>query len=240
MPFLKTGSSFVYNNSEMSRIILDIETVGKDFESLDTPTQEYLLRYAGTDDEKEEIKDRLSFYPLTAEIVTIGLLEPESEKGFVFFQTTGNPLLPFEEDNIIYESGTEKEIIQKFWYTIKRYKHFITFNGRSFDCPFILIRTAVNKIKPTKDLMPNRYGDIQIDLLDQLTFFGASRRRFSLDMWCRTFGIKSPKAEGITGYEVKDLFKAGRCLDIARYCVGDLRATRELLFYWENYIRFSP
>ena len=224
----------------MSRIIFDIETVGKDFDLLDAPTQEYLLKYAGTNDEKEEIKDRLSFYPLTAEIVTIGLLEPESGKGFVFFQTSGEPLLPFEEDNILYETGTEQEIIRKFWNEIKRYRHFITFNGRSFDCPFILIRTAVNKIKPTRDLMPNRYADTHIDLFDQLQFFGASRRRFSLDMWCRTFGIKSPKAEGITGYEVKDLFKAGRCLDIARYCAGDLRATRELLFYWENYIRFSP
>jgi len=224
----------------MSRVILDIETVGKDFESLDTPTQEYLLRYAETDDEKEEIKDRLSFYPLTAEIVTIGLLEPDSQKGFVFFQTTGNPLLPFEEDDILYETGTEKEIIRKFWNIIKQYRQFITFNGRGFDCPFILVRTAVNKIKPTKDLMPNRYGDTHIDLLDQLTFFGASRRRFNLDMWCRTFGIKSPKEGGITGYEVKDLFKAGRCLDIARYCVGDLRATRELLSYWETYMRFSP
>jgi hypothetical protein len=231
---------FIYNSRKMSRVILDIETVGKDFESLDTPTQEYLLRYAGTDDEKEEIKDRLSFYPLTAEIVTIGLLEPDSKKGFVLFQTTGNPLLPFEEDDILYETGTEKEIIRKFWNIIKQYRQFITFNGRGFDCPFILVRTAVNKIKPTKDLMPNRYGDTHIDLLDQLTFFGASRRRFNLDMWCRTFGIKSPKEGGITGYEVKDLFKAGRCLDIARYCVGDLRATRELLSYWETYMRFSP
>ena len=231
---------FVYNSRKMSRVILDIETVGKDFESLDTPTQEYLLRYAETDDEKEEIKDRLSFYPLTAEIVTIGLLEPDSQKGFVFFQTTGNPLLPFEEDDILYETGTEKEIIRKFWNIIKQYRQFITFNGRGFDCPFILVRTAVNKIKPTKELMPNRYGDTHIDLLDQLTFFGASRRRFNLDMWCRTFGIKSPKEGGITGYEVKDLFKAGRCLDIARYCVGDLRATRELLSYWETYMRFSP
>jgi hypothetical protein len=237
--FLETGDIFVYNSSTVSRIIFDIETVGKDFESLDPPTQEYLLRYAETDDEKAEIKDRLSFYPVTAEIVTIGLLEPESQKGFVFFQTAGDPLLPFEEDNILYESGTEKEIIQKFWNTIRRYKHFITFNGRGFDCPFILIRSAVNKLKPTRELMPNRYADTHLDLLDQLTFFGASRRRFSLDMWCRTFGIKSPKADGITGYEVKDLFRSGRCLDIARYCVGDLRATRELLHLWENYIRFS-
>lgn len=224
----------------MSQIIFDIETVGRDFESLDNATQEYLLRYAETEDEKEEIKDRLSFYPLTAEIVAIGLLNPDTQKGFVFFQTIGEPLLPFEEDNVRYETGTEREILEKFWNVIKDYKQFITFNGRGFDCPFILIRSAVYKIKPKKDLMPNRYNDTHIDLLDQLTFYGASRRRFSLDMWCKTFGIKSPKESGITGYEVKDLFKAGRYIDIAKYCVGDLRATRELLSYWENYIRFSP
>lgn len=224
----------------MSRIIFDIETVGRDFESLDNATQEYLLRYAETEDEKEEIKDRLSFYPLTAEIVAIGLLNPDTQKGFVFFQTIGEPLLPFEEDNVRYETGTEREILEKFWNVIKDYNQFITFNGRGFDCPFILIRSAVYKIKPKKDLMPNRYNDTHIDLLDQLTFYGASRRRFSLDMWCKTFGIKSPKEGGITGYEIKDLFKAGRYIDIAKYCVGDLRATKELLNFWESYIRFLP
>jgi DNA polymerase elongation subunit (family B) len=224
----------------LSRVIFDIETAGKDFEAIDKPTQGYLLRYAETDDEKEGIKDSLSFYPLTAEIVAIGMLDADTQKGSVFFQTTGDPLLPFEEDNIRYETGSEKEIITKFWNVVKGHKHFITFNGRGFDCPFILVRSAVHKIRPSKDLMPNRYNDTHIDLLDQLTFFGASRRRFSLDMWCRTFGIKSPKEDGITGYEVKDLFKAGRCFDIAKYCAGDLKATRELLLYWENYIKFSP
>jgi len=223
----------------MSRVIFDIETVGKDFKSLDRSIQEYLLRYAETEDEKAEIKDRLSFYPLTGEIVTIGLLDSDTQKGKVFFQNIGDPLLPFEEDNVLYQTGTEKEILEKFWAVIKGYDQFITFNGRGFDCPFILIRSAVHRIKPRRDLMPNRYSDTHIDLLEQLTFYGASRRRFSLDMWCRTFGIKSPKEGGITGDEVKELFKAGRHLDIARYCVGDLRATKELLFYWENYIKFS-
>jgi len=225
----------------MHRIIFDIETVGRDFESLDETTQEYLLRYAETEDEKEEVKDRLSFYPQTAEIVTIGLLDPDTDKGFAFFQTPGDhPLLPFEEDNVRYETGTEKEIIEKFWGVMKACNQFITFNGRGFDCPFILIRSAVHKIRPTKDLMPNRYNGSHLDLLDQLSFYGASRRKFNLDTWCRTFDIKSPKEDGVTGYEVKDLFKAGRHLDIARYCVGDIRATKELLFYWERYIKFSP
>jgi DNA polymerase elongation subunit (family B) len=223
----------------MSRIIFDIETAGRDFDSLEPAVQDYMLKWAETDDDKKEVRDSLSFYPLTAEIIAIGMYDPDKSKGAVFFQNNADPLLPFEEEGVRYETGNEQEIIQRFWETIKGYKQFITFNGRGFDCPFIMVRSAVHKIKPLRDLMPNRYGDLHIDLFDQLTFFGASRRKFSLDMWCRAFGIKSPKGEGITGYEVKELYKAGKYIDIARYCAGDLKATTELLSIWHNYIRFS-
>lgn len=223
----------------MARIVFDIETTGRDFETLEEPVREYLLRWAESEDEKAEVQESLSFYPLTGEIITIGMLNPDTAKGVVFFQNNSDPIPPFEEEGIKYETGTEEEIIRKFWDVIKSYHQFITFNGRGFDCPFILVRSAVHKIKPLKELMPYRYGDIHIDLLEQLTFHGASRRKFSLDMWCRTFGIKSPKEDGITGYAVKDLFKSGRYIDIARYCAGDLHATAGLLSVWENYIKFS-
>lgn len=224
----------------MSRIIFDIETAGKDFDSLDKDTQDYLLKWADTEDDIKEVKESLSFYPLTAEVVTIGMLNPETMRGAVYFQAPNSSQSSFEENNISFKAGTEKEILQSFWDAVKSYDQFITFNGRSFDCPFIMVRSAVHKIKPFRDLMPYRYNGPHIDLLDQLTFFGASRRRFSLDMWCKTFGIKSPKSEGITGYEVNDLYLSGRYVDIAKYCLGDLIATKELLSYWENYIRFSP
>ena len=232
----------------MSRIIFDIETAGKDFDALDKGTQEYLLKWAESEEEIKDVKESLSFYPLTAEIITIGMLNPETDKGAVYFQAPPHSggfaeenetaIAPFEENGIRFETGSEKEILEKFWNTVKSYKEIITFNGRGFDCPFILVRSAVHKIKPTKDLMPNRYNGSHIDLLDQLTFYGASRRRFSLDMWCKTFGIKSPKEDGITGYDIKDLFRDKRYVDIARYCFGDIRATKELFSYWENYIKF--
>lgn len=221
----------------MSRIIFDIETVGMDFDSLDPSSRDYLLKWAETDEDEQKVRESLSFYPLTGEVVSIGMLNPDTSKGAVYFQTPGDLLLPFEEDGVRFECGTEKEIIEKFWNTIKAYDSFITFNGRCFDCPFIMIRSAVHKVKPLRDLMPNRYNGAHIDLLDQLTFYGATKRRFSLDMWCKTFNIKSPKADGITGYEVGDLFRAKRHVDIARYCAGDLRATRELFLIWESHIK---
>lgn len=221
----------------MSRIIFDIETAGRDFDTLEPPVQDYLLKWANTDDERQEVRDSLSFYPLTGEIIAIGMYNPDSGRGTVFFQNNSDPLLPFEDEGITYETGTEEEIITRFWETIKTYKQFVTFNGRGFDCPFIMVRSAVHRIKPLRDLMPNRYGDQHIDLFDQLTCYGATRRKFSLDMWCRTFGIKSPKEDGITGFDVKDLYRAGKYADIARYCAGDIKATAELFSVWEQYIK---
>ncbi len=226
----------------MSRVIFDIETAGGDFDSLEAPFRDYFLRFAESDEDIASIKDSLSFYPLTAQIVAIGMLNPDSGKGAVYYQAPlqngqQEPLLPFEEDGLLYEAGSEEEIIGKFWNAVKSYDQFVTFNGRCFDCPFILTRSALHKIKPLRDLMPNRYNGAHIDLLDQLTFFGAVRRRFSLDLWCRFLGIESPKEE-TSGHEVKELFRAGRCLDIARYCAGDLKATKSLLEYWQNYVKF--
>ena len=39
-----------------------------------------------------------------------------------------------------------------------------------FDCPFLMMRSAILGVKPTRNLMPNRYYMTHIDLLDQLTF----------------------------------------------------------------------
>lgn len=220
------------------RLILDIETAGRDFDTLDEHTREYLLRRAKTDEEIKEVRESLSFYPLTGEVIAIGLLDADTAKGNMYYQTPGiDPLLPFEEDGVRFETGTEADILNKFWNAVKTASTLITFNGRGFDCPFLIVRSAMHKIKPTTELMSNRYGDFHIDLFDRLSFFGSVSRKFSLDMWCRAFNIKSPKAGGITGYEVAGLYKSGRHTDIARYCMGDIRATGELFKYWEKYMQ---
>ncbi len=221
----------------MSRIVFDIETFGQDFDSLDEKSQEYFLRFAKTDQDIEDAKNSLSFYPVTAQIVTIGMLDVDSNKSFVFYQNEGAPE-KIQEDNVTYISGNEKEILEHFWQLIDKASVFVTFNGRAFDCPFIMIRSAVNSVKATKNLVPYRYGKgPHVDLMDQLTFYDAMRRKFSLDMWCKAFGIKSPKEEGVTGLQVKDLFKEGKHMDIAQYCARDLLATKELYIYWDKYIK---
>jgi len=221
------------------KLVIDIETVGKDFDSFDETSKEYLLKYAESEDDIKAAKEGLGFSPLTGEIVAIGMLNPDTGNGAVYFQSPEVLQEPLKEDGIEYVADTESGIIRRFWETVKYYDQIITFNGRGFDAPFIMLRSAVHRIKPTKDLMPNRYNLSHTDLLDQLTFYGSVRRKFSLHMWCRAFGIKSPKEEGVTGYQVNDLFKQQQYLKIAKYCTGDLYATKALFEYWNEYIRFS-
>lgn len=219
------------------KIIVDIETVGFDFDSFDDLSKEYLLKYARNEDEIRAVKEGMGFSPLTGEIVAIGMLNPDSDRGAVYYQSPGMPQEPLEEEGIEYVADTEAGILTRFWDAVRHYERLITFNGRAFDAPFLILRSAVNSIAPTRDIMPNRYNLSHCDLIDVLTFYGAVRRKFSLHMWCRAFGIKSPKEEGVSGYEVSDLYKGGQYLKIAKYCVGDLYATKELYQYWDRYIR---
>lgn len=222
----------------MSKIIVDIETIGFDFEAYDGKSQEYLLKYAESEEKKEDVKKRLALYPLTGEIVTIGMLNPETMKGHILFQDKGDKTEKFEEEGIVYEAGTEKEILEKFWEHASKFNQVITFNGRGFDAPFLALRSAIHKVRPTKNLMGYRYdANTHCDLLEQLTFYGAVRK-FSLDFYARSFGIKSSKDGGIDGSMVGDLYKERKYLEVARYCARDLATTKELYDYWNNYLRF--
>lgn len=224
--------------SSMNTIIFDIETIAQDFDKLDQASQRYLLKGADTEEEQKKAIEQMSLWAPTNQIIAIGMLVAETEKGAVYFQSKNEKIGDFEEDNIKYSSGNEKEILEKFWKAISHADKFITFNGRGFDCPVLMLRSAFLEVKPSKNLMPYRYSaELHVDLLEQLTFYNTARK-FNLDMYCKAFGIESPKSHGITGLDIKPLFEAGEYEKIARYCAGDLRATRDLYLRWVEYMKF--
>ncbi len=221
----------------MSRLIIDIETLAAPFESFDEVQQAYLLKFAESEEERTEAIQKLSLYPTTARIVAIGLLNPDTDRGEVLFQSDESVDTFSEDEHVHFRSGTEQELLQEFWKDILKYEQFITFNGRGFDCPFLLLRSAILQIKPSRNLMPYRFDhSIHCDLLDQLTFYGAFRK-FSLDFYCKSFGIDSPKSHGITGLDIGRLFEEKRFRQIAEYCFGDVKATAELFRRWEEFLK---
>lgn len=222
----------------MSRVVLDIETVGHPLESFDEAQQKYLLKFAETEEERVETIQKLSLYPMTARVIAIGMLNPDTNRGKVLFQSDENIDKFSEDETIHYVTGDEKDILTQFWEDIPKFDQFITFNGRGFDCPFLTLRSAILEVRPTRNLMPYRYdSSVHFDLLEQLTFYGAFRK-FNLDFYCKSFEIDSPKSHGITGLDLGKLFEEKRFKEIADYCWGDLKATAELFRRWEKYLKF--
>src|SRR5258708_33152706 len=171
--------------STTNKLIIDIETIGEDFDALDKETQENLTRWIKKDADTEaqyklalqDVKNGLGFSPLTGEIVAIGVLDYYKNEGAVYYQAPGDKNDEIKENGMSLKQMTEKEMLQKFWDAAKHYQCFITFNGRGFDAPFMMIRSAIHGIRPTKDLMRGRYlyqsspDAVHVDLLEQLSFY---------------------------------------------------------------------
>jgi len=223
----------------ITRVVFDIETLAYPFDSFDEAQQTYLTKLAKTEEERIEAIQRLSLTPLTAQVLAIGMLNPDTRQGKVFY-------LGPEESRSLVDDGlvslvpcSEKEILENFWNSVSHYKQIITFNGRGFDCPFVMLRSALLGVKPTRNLMGYRYATNEhCDLLEQLSFYGATRR-FNLDFYCKAFGITSPKEEGITGLDMAQLYGEKRHREIAEYCLRDVKATAELFNRWSAHLAFE-
>ncbi len=223
-------------------IVFDIETVGCEINQLSESQQEFILRYADkeTDEiireqKQEEAIRLLSLYPLTSKVVSIGMLNTDTENTFVLFEGD-NDEWENEEKTVHYKSAGEAEMLMLFWEYIKKAKRVITFNGRQFDIPFLMTRSAMLKVKPSVNFLKNRYDNSRhIDLLEMFTYHGLVKK-FNLDFYCRSFGIESSKAKGVTGMDVKQLYNAGLTKDIAVYCGEDIRATYQLYKCWDEYL----
>jgi hypothetical protein len=104
----------------------------------------------------------------------------------------------------------------------------VTFNGRGFDGPFLMLRSAALGVPVTRNLVGYRYSlKPHTDLLEAISFFGASRK-WNLDFACKAFGVDSPKESGLDGYAVGHYYRENRLREIALYCRRDVEATAGL------------
>lgn len=238
----------------MSYLVFDIETIGKNYDDFDKADKAFFKQWAeresGNEEELEreleKIKKGLPFSPFLGEIVAIAMAD-DNDMGAVYFRNDGfgkKKISDFEDGSIKYRVGTEREILEKFWEIARNYHSFVTFNGRTFDAPFLMIRSAAHGVRPSRNIMPPRYlsqqkyGPQHIDLADQLTFYGSTRRS-SLHFVTKSFAIESPKEGELKGEDVPKAFKEGRYEEIARYCMDDVVATKKLFQYWDKFLNFE-
>ena len=233
----------------MARLVFDIETSALPLDQFDEAQKEYLFRECSRiADEtaratrQEEIQRQCSLWPFTAQVVCIAMLNADSARGKVLFIAPEQQEPPAEPQAVEFVSCVdEAELLTEFWEVSKHYEKIVTFNGRGFDVPFIYLRSALLNVPITrKDWLGYRYQtEPHCDLAEQFTFYGVSgrdgaARRFNLDFYCKAFGIESPKSQGVSGMDVGVMLSAGRFLEIAEYCLRDVKATVSLYQIWKT------
>lgn len=214
----------------MNTISFDIEVAGFQWEDVDEPTREYLLKRERDPAERESVQDRLGLFPGLGKIIAIGMWLVEENRGMILLEGDSQPVCSWGKvpGSKIFR-GTEKEILEKFWELVEgRGARLVSYNGRGYDGPMLSIRSAQLGVAPSRQLVGYRY-DItsHCDLMEIFTFQGATRSRYSLDYWCHRFGVESPK-DGIDGSQVSQAYREGRIDEIGAYCLRDVKATAEL------------
>ena len=119
----------------MPSCVFDIETAPLP-ETEIPPALVQRLREA--DPEDDAWKEMLGLYSLSAQVICIGMLNPDSGRGELLYDDRHGDLdeLEFPEGTeFSLFGGDETAILDRFWESISRYRPVITYNGRGFDVP---------------------------------------------------------------------------------------------------------
>ncbi len=216
----------------MRTVVFDIETVGLPWLDLDPMQREAITRGATDGFEYRERKEWRSLSPYAAKAVVVAMLNPETRRGKVWYESAAREESD-SPDGLFHRVGlSEAEMLAEFWADLGRYERVVSFNGRSFDGPFLSVRSAIHGVAPSRNLSGYRYSLAEhLDLKEALTFLGAVywKQQPSLHAACVAFGIPSPKTAEMHGYAVGEAYRQGRLPEILEYCRRDVEATAELL-----------
>lgn len=219
---------------EIPTLVFDIECVGKKFEDLDESEQDYLLNNLEKNNEdKEDAKKRTGLYSIFGKVCAIAGWDVNKKTGKVLI-ISDKDIAPENNDYEYIICKDEKELLEKWWKISQDYEKFVTYNGDGFDFPYLMIRSGINRIKVPFEIKTwnneNRFLDLQKKIK------GSNNRSFTLQMWCKAFGVSNPKEAGVDGSEVSGLFYGKEFKKIADYVARDVVSTNELYKIWKEYM----
>jgi DNA polymerase elongation subunit (family B) len=225
--------------------MLDIETVG-DKNSLTENVINYVLRRDGIDG--VEPLSRLALNPLLSRVVSVSIFNADKNTGITDYvdptHTYTEPEFTQRWDCLgdsdisgvfnYFKFQDERSLLTRLEQQINLIMResddniIFTWNGRTFDIPFLNIRFAINRLI-LPEVTSNRY-DVStqryVDIKELMTQFG-SIQLLPFDLVCELLNIESPKSK-LNGSEVGAAFERGEYLSIAQYNNQDTMALGKL------------
>lgn len=119
--------------------------------------------------------------------------------------------------------STEEKTLWRAYEILKDLHPFkiITFNGHSFDFPFLIVRAAKYGIPMSSYLTMNRYDRNHVDIYDVMGNKFTTNGR--LAEYAHVFDCFEKIYD--SGANVEELWNAGKFDDIAKHCIGDVEVT---------------
>jgi hypothetical protein len=144
----------------------------------------------------------------------------------------GEPSAPAAPAADVGSDAWERHLLEEFSRFVGRARPvLVTYNGRSFDLPVIVMRSLCHAIAlpwyyRDRDVRYRYSAEGHLDLCDWLAEHGAARAG-KLDAIARLVGL--PGKRGVDGSQVEGLYRAGQLASIQSYCLADVAQTA-LLF----------
>jgi len=195
------------------KLFFDIETIPSTDEHRETHNGLLKKKKGYEDHDEDQLHALSSFEGTFGQVCCIGIIK-EDERGLI------------QKDVF---SGTEKEILTKFWQTAQNVHRFIGHNIWGFDLPFIYKRSIINGVKPRFDISFARYRNTPIyDTMMEWELWNFQGKQ-KLDTLAKVLGFPTSKDE-MDGSMVADYFKDGRIEEIKKYCMKDVELTRKVYY----------
>jgi len=194
----------------MKDLVIDIETI------YDVTMEPFLPEKKEKD--KKNPREKVQFDSNFNEICCISAYDGENAKHF--------GLSEFEFN--------ENKMLEEFWKYVQNFDRFITFNGNSFDIPFLYKRSFINRVVPSVFISTKKYYlenhiDIRMILANWDNYANGS-----LDLYCKIMLKRSDK-EDIDGSKVQLFWDSKKYEEIYKYCEQDCINTWELYQLMKNY-----
>lgn len=205
-------------------LVFDIETVpAHDLRELPVSVVESLTTSANRKDMEPGAMMGLS--PFFGQVVSLAIGDGETTESVddVTVFAVPPPDLQLPSTPAWFRPVSEADLLSNFWALASRAETVVSFNGRSFDLPFLVARSLIHGIPARVDLISQRFSlRPHLDLFELLT--QRDRGPSKLDVVCWALGIESPK-QAMSGAEVAPAYARGEILKIAEYNAHDVRAT---------------
>lgn len=161
--------------------------------------------------DEEAVRAEMALSPIFGKVVAVGLLDADTD------------------GCIVLAGDDERELLELFWHHAQGYDLYVTWNGLSFDVPWLYVRSLVQGVRPTVRISTARYrwpGESNhLDLFALLTDWRGNRTRhlrLDLSTVARALGVEPPEGDGA---DVPALWEKGDIDSIRKHLESDLRAT---------------